>query len=185
MFDEIAAQLRSTFDEMRYGTATRTITVAKPYCSPARDCVMTALKPYGVRVFDYHEAARMANPLAVLRMTAKIAGDVGLTVPNALPIAQVAHVTVSEAAAAWAEYLLLRTGKLYRVGPYVNRRNEAWAARHGGRMPPAWGEGKPWIERSCTEGVNAWQQIRETAKEAQMPVNERQSGHKFTRKRKL
>lgn len=164
MFDEIAAQLRSTFAEIRYGTATRTITVAKPYCSPARDSVMTALNLYGVRIFDYHEAVRMANPLTVLKMTAKVAGDAGLTVPNALPIAQVAHVTVSEAAAAWAEYLLLRTGKLYRVGTYINQRNEQWAAWHGGQMPPAWNEGKPWIETSCSKGMQQWQAAKDAVK---------------------
>lgn len=156
MFNELLNELRSTFDELRHGTATRTITVAKPFCTPCRHIVTGTLSPYGVRVYSYSEAARMANPLTVLRMTTKIAGDAGLNLPNALPIAQVAHVTVSEAAAAWAEYLLLRTGQLYRVGGYINRRNEVWAARHGGRMPPAWNEGRPWIEKSCKDGITAW-----------------------------
>ena len=160
MFDEIAAQLRSTFAEMRYGTPTRTITVAKPYCTPCRHIVTAAFQRYGVKLYSYSEAARMVNPLTVLKMTGKIAGDGGLTIPNALPVAQVAKVTVSEAAAAWAEYLLMRTGTLYVVPPYVNRRNEQWAAQHGGRMPPAWHEGKPWIERSCSEGVTAWQDTK-------------------------
>lgn len=160
MFDELAAQLRSTFAEMRHGTPTRTITVAKPYCSPARYIITATFQQYGVKLYGYSEAARMVNPLMVLKMTGKIAGDGGLVIPNALPVAQVATVTVSEAAAAWAEYLLMRTGRLYVVPPYVNRRNEQWAARHGGRMPPQWDKGQPWIEKSCSEGVTAWQDAK-------------------------
>lgn len=167
MFDELAAQLRSTFTEMRYGTPTRTITVAKPYCTPCRHIVTATFQRYSVKLYSYSEAARMVNPLTAIKMTSKIAGDGGLTIPNTLPVAQMAKVTVSEAAAAWAEYLLMRTGTLYVVSPYVNRRNEQWAAQHEGRMPPAWYEGKPWIEHSCNEGRTAWQSVRDTAKQNQ------------------
>ena len=85
-------------------------------------------------------------------------------VPVALPIATIAEIRVSEKAAAWAEYLLLRTGALYVPGRYVNRRNAEWAKRHGGVMPPAWSEGKPWIEASCKDGVKAWEQAKRLAK---------------------
>ncbi len=87
-----------------------------------------------------------------------------------LPTAHVAKVTVSKAAAAWAEYLLLRTGKMYRVGGYTDKRNEQWAARHGGQMPPAWSDGEPWIEKSCSEGVKAWQSAQKAVRDAQKPV---------------
>lgn len=90
----------------------------------------------------------------------------GTRMPSALPVATVARVTVSEKAAAWAEYLLLRTGKLYVPGAYVNKRNEQWAARHGGQMPPAWDKGQPWIESSCSAGIQQWQQVKDAAKQA-------------------
>lgn len=175
MFGELFKEIKSTVSIMRYGTTTRTITVAKPFCTPCRHIITGALDPYGVRIYSYSEAARMANPLTVLRMSSKIAGDGNLKIPHALPIAQVAQVIVSEKAAAWAEYLLLRTGKLYRVGPYINQHNREWAARHGGQMPPAWHEGKPWIKNSCSEGIQAWKVVKEAAKRGQTSVNDRQT----------
>ena len=164
MFGELLKDIKDTVSTMRHGTPTTTLTFAKPYCSPARHIVTGALEPYGVKVYGFSEAARMTNPLTVLKMTSQIASGSGLVIPHALPVAQVATVTVSEAAAAWAEYLLLRTAKLYRVGPYINKRNQQWAAQHGGQMPPAWDEGKPWIERSCSEGVKAWQEVKQAQK---------------------
>lgn len=164
MFGELLKDIKDTVSTMRHGTATRTITVAKPYCSPARGIIEPVLAKYGVKMYGYQEAPRMTNPLTVLALTSRIPGTSGYKIPNALPVAQVATVTVSEAAAAWAEYLLLRTGKLYRVGPYVNKRNQQWAAQHGGQMPPAWDEGKPWIERSCSEGMRQWQEVKQATR---------------------
>jgi hypothetical protein len=164
MFADIFADLRGAVDEMRYGAKVRTITVAKPYCAPARDAVMTALKPYGVKIYNYHEAERMVSPRTVLKMSKSFADYVD-SMPGTLPVATVATVTVSAEAAAWAEYLLIRSGKLYRVGPYINRRNAEWAGKHGGQMPPAWHEGKPWIETSCRAGMDAWQKVKDAAKQ--------------------
>ena len=164
MFGELLKDIKDTVITMRHGTPTTELTFAKPYCSPARGIIEPVLAKYGVKMYGYHEAARMANPLTVLKMTSQIASGSGLVIPHALPVAQVATVTVSEAAAAWAEYLLLRTAKLYRTGGYINRRNQQWAAQHGGQMPPAWDEGKPWIERSCSEGVKAWQEVKQAQK---------------------
>lgn len=167
MFDELVKEIKNAVGELRHGTRTRTITVAKPYCSPARHIVTGALEPYGVKIYGFSEAARMANPLDLIRGSAAITMSRVKDIPAMLPISQVAHVTVSESAAGWAEYLLLRTGKLYRVGGYINRRNAAWAAQHGGTMPPAWNEGKPWIESSCSQGVKAWQQVKAASQNAQ------------------
>lgn len=164
MFGELLKDIKDTISTARHGTPTRTIVVAKPYCSPARHIVTGALEPYGVKLYGFSEAARMGNPLDLIRGSAAITMSRVKDIPAMLPISQVAHVTVSEAAASWAEYLLLRTGKLYRVGPYINRRNAVWAVKHGGQMPPAWDEGKPWIEKSCKEGVNAWQEVKRQAK---------------------
>ena len=169
MIGDILNDLKSTFDEVRNATATRTITVAKPFCTPARDIVMTALNGYGVKVYDYSERvipvslADFARRMKIERKTFENL-QYGSMAPVFLPMAIHAEVTVSEKAAAWAEYLLLRTGKLYVPGKYVNRRNEEWAAKHGGRMPPAWQEGKPWIEQSCSEGKQAWRQARAVLK---------------------
>ena len=159
MIGDILIDLKSTFNDLGGGTPTRTITVAKPYCAPCRGIVMTALQNYGVRVHGYEERAQTVSA----RQAFQVSKMPSTETPTHLPVAQVARVTVSEKQAAWAEYLLLRTGKLHVIGDYVNRRNEAWAARHGGRMPVAWQEGKPWIERSCSEGKHAWRQAKRVA----------------------
>lgn len=160
MFGELLKDIKDTISAARHGTATETLTFAKPWCAPSRGIIEPVLQKYGVKVYGFSEAPKMTSPAMVLKMTAKIPGDGGLKIPQALPVAQVAKVTVSKDAAAWAEYLLLRTEQLYRVGPYINRRNATWAAQHGGQMPAAWDEGKPWIEKSCSEGMKAWQAVK-------------------------
>lgn len=168
MFGDLLKDIRDSVGEMRHGTPTTTLTFAKPYCAPARGIIEPVLAKYGVKVYGYSEGLQMANPLTLLAKESKLDprafDDLAQTVPFQLPVAQVAKVTVSEKSAAWAEYLLLRTNQVYRVGGYVNRRNEQWAARHGGQMPPAWGEGKPWIESSCSSGVQQWQAVKDAAK---------------------
>lgn len=164
MLSELVKEIVGAVSELRHGTATETLTFAKPWCAPSRGIIEPVLAKYGVKVYGFSEAERMANPLTVLKMTAKIPGSSGLAIPHALPIAQVAQVTVSKEAAAWAEYLLLRTGKLYRVGGYINKRNQAWASKHGGQMPPAWNDGEPWIEKSCSDGIRQWQQVKNAIK---------------------
>lgn len=191
MFGELFKDIRDAVSEVRHGTPPTTLTFAKPYCAPARGIIEPVLAKYGVKVYAYSEGLRMANPLTLLAKESKLDprafDDMAASFPLQLPTAQVAKVTVSEKAAAWAEYLLLRTNQVYRVGRYINKRNEAWAARHGGQMPPAWHEGKPWIERTCSEGVNAWQQVKEAAKQGvpkgTPPTNERQTGRKLTKGR--
>lgn len=168
MFDELRNELRATVDGLRDGTATRTIAVAKPYCFPARNIITGALQPYGVKVHAIREEVIRVSLLDFARrMRVELRTWDNLRYGPAalvfLPMAIHARVTVNEPAAAWAEYLLLRTGKLYVPGAYVDPRNAAWAARHGGRMPPQWNEGKPWIEASCKEGISAWQPVKATA----------------------
>jgi len=135
MFGELVNEIKSAFG----GTITRKIIVAKPYCTPARDCITGALQPYGVVVHGFREYTEQVNHLG--RM---------------VPALQVAEVTVSAQAASWAEYLLLRSGKFRVYGEYQDVRNEAWATKHAGQMPPAWKAGKPWIEKSCSAGIEAW-----------------------------
>ena len=181
MFGELFDDLRSEFgamrDELRHGTQTRTLTVAKPYCSPARDIVMTALQPYGVRIYGYSEHTEKTELRGFLRrmkIEAKTFENLryGPAAAGWLPMAIVAEVTVSEKAAAWAEYLMLRTGKLYVPGEYVNKRNADWARQHGGEMPPRWNE-QPWIERSCSDGMNAWSDMKRAMQSHQISQKRR------------
>jgi hypothetical protein len=160
MFDDLRKEFAGMFGSVRPGPATRTLTVAKPFCAPARDLITATFKQYGVKVYGYDEQVKMLSPRQAMK-NLSVPGDSEIRNFDPLPVAQVAKVTVSESAAAWAEYLLLRTGKLYVPGQYVNKRNADWAARHGGKMPPA---GQPWIERSCSEGMKAWAPLREAAK---------------------
>lgn len=164
MFGDLFKEISDTFDELRIGEPTRTLRVAKPFCSPARHIVTGALQPYGVKILDYQEKVRTAGVRGMLKQMYLDDDSFDGDIKVPLPMAQVAKVEVSEKAAAWAEYLLLRTGKLYVVGDYVNKRNEAWARQHGGTMPAAWNDGKPMIETSCKAGMDAWGPLRKAAK---------------------
>lgn len=164
MFDDLFKDIADTFKDLRIGEPTRTLTVAKPFCSPARHIVTGALEPYGVKIYDCKETIKTAGVRGMARQLglSEDAFDASVKVP--LPMAQVVKVEVSEKAAAWAEYLLLRTGKLYVVGDYVNPRNERWARQHGGTMPTAWHDNRPMIETSCKAGMDAWAPLRKAAK---------------------
>lgn len=168
MFGELMNELRATVGSLRPGPARQTITVAKPFCAPARNIITGALQPYSVKIHSIQEHTKLisirdfARRMKVeLRTFENL--QYGLAAPGFLPTAIIANVTVNEAAAAWAEYLLLRTGLLYVPGRYADPRNEQWAARHGGQMPPAWEKGQPWIERTCSEGMQQWQAVKEAA----------------------
>lgn len=166
MFGDIFKELTDTLDELRHGSPTRTITVAKPYCSPARHLVTGALQPYGVRIYDLHEYTKRVGIRAALQQYGldPKAFDQGERKFDTLPLAQVCEVKVAEKAAAWAEYLLLRTQQLWIVGKHINQRNAEWAAKHQGVMPPAWADGKPMIETGCSKGMEAWGPLRAAAK---------------------
>ncbi len=157
MLSELRKEFGDVFNGLWHGQNVRTLTIAKPYCTPARNLITATFQQYGVRIFDYDEQTKKMNPLqAVKNLKVKANGIENITRLSPFPLAQIAKITVSEKQAAWAEYLLLRTGKLYCPNGYVNKRNAAWAAQHGGQMPPAWANNKPWIEKSCSEGKAAW-----------------------------
>ena len=165
MFDELRKEFGDMLSEFRIGEPTRTLTVAKPYCSPARHIITGALQPYGVKIYDLTETIKTAGVRGMMRQMNLSEDSFDGNTKVALPMAQVAKVEVSAKAAAWAEYLLLRTQKLYVVGSYQNPRNEAWARKHGGTMPTAWNEGKPMIETTCKAGMDAWGPLRKAAKQ--------------------
>ena len=165
MFGDLMKDLRGSFG----AAGTRVITVAKPFCSPARDIITGAFQPYGIKMFNYHEEVKMVSLKDFARrMKVELRTfenlKFGIGAPMFLPAAIYAHVTVSAKAAHWAEYVLLRTGKLYVPGAYVDRRNEEWASKHNGHMPPAWNGGKPTIEATCSAGVKAWEPIKDAMK---------------------
>lgn len=92
------------------------IVVAKGFCTPARDAITATLAPYGVR----HTVQPYPDPLQ-----------------------NVATVIVSDRAAAWAEYLLLRSGRFVLRSKPIDRRNLKWAIKWQGAMP------QPWVEPGC------------------------------------
>lgn len=178
MFNELLSDIKGAISTVKHGTPTTELTFAKPYCTPARGIIEPVLAKYGVKVYGYKEEVKMIGAqyaLKNLRVDANAIESITRML-DPLPTAQVAKVTVSEAAAAWCEYLLLRTGKMYRVGGYVDRRNEQWAARHNGQMPPAWDNGTPWIEASCSNGIEAWQGAKQAIKQAQNARKQQQKG---------
>jgi hypothetical protein len=172
MFGELFKDIKDTISSVRYGQPTRVITVAKPFCSPARILITSALQPYGIKVHDIRErmiTLSLHDFLRRMKVEARTWENLkfGPAAPLFLPMAWHAKVIVNEAAAAWTEYVLLRTGKLYVPGKYVDPRNEQWAARHGGKMPPAWRDGnEPMIESSCNDGKAIWKQAKMMTKGA-------------------
>lgn len=167
LWKEIAGDLRAGLSD---APQTRTITVAKPYCSPARRIITGALQPYGVKIHaisERVEEAALDGFLRRMRVELRTWDNLkfGPIAAVWLPMAIIAEVTVNAKAAAWAEYLLLRTGRLYVPRDYVDPRNKAWAERHGGTMPPAWNDKKPWIETSCQKGMDAWGPVRKAMAE--------------------
>lgn len=107
------------------------IAVSKGWCTPARDTILTALAPYGIVVHDIGEDL----------------------IPDPEHPAYIdAYVRVNPQAAEWAEYILLRTGKLGLLSTPINPRNLQWAAQHDGKMPTPWRmlKGERWIESGCS-----------------------------------
>lgn len=166
MLKEIFGDLSDMLGDFMPGPKTRTITVAKPCCAPARPIITSALLPYGVKIHKLTEGAMLVTPKKWLRQQGLRVDNQTEAFERPAPFASIAKLVVNEKAAAWVEYLLLRTGKLYVPGGYVNERNADWAARHGGKMPPAWKDGKPWIEKSCSESIKAWEPVKKVLKEA-------------------
>lgn len=160
---DIRKDVQGVVNEIVYGQRTAVVTVAKPFCSPARNIITGALQPYGVKIHRINERCEYVSIQGFIRKwrievktfeNFKYLNPMGIAMW--LPKAVIAEVIVNEAAAGWAEYLLLNTGKLFVPGEYVNPKNAQWAARRGYKMPVAWNSDEPWLERSCAEGINTW-----------------------------
>ena len=108
---------------------TTKIVVAAAMCTPTRTHVRNALQPYGVKFGIGAEYWGDVAGQAVIR-----ASDAYL---------QVCEVLVNDQAAVWAEYLMVRSGKLQLISKPLDRRNLRWALQWGGAMP------RPWVEAGC------------------------------------
>ncbi len=122
----------------------KTIRVARGLCSPLRDDVLTALKPFGVRV---------------LNITAWGEGHWHIPCPDWAPFPDadiwvrkhICDVTVSDAQAAWAERLLWKSGKCDLESKPLNP-SLKWTApaecKEGANSLRSRGERyKPWSEQ--------------------------------------
>ena len=120
---------------------TTTIRVSRGLCSPMRDDVLTALRPFGVKILAFDCWGE---------------GHYHLPVPPSMRMPDSdkwvryhrAAITVSDKQAAWAERLLWQSGKVWLDSPPINKglKWEAPAActagEHGtlgrGTMPTPW-----------------------------------------------
>jgi hypothetical protein len=122
---------------------TTTIVVSRGLCSPMRDDVLTALKPYGVRILALDCWGEGHWHIPVPDDT--IFPDADIWVKK-----HIAHVTVSDAQAAWAERLLWQSNKVWLESKPINPRlkweapPECKVGAHGtlgrGHMPTPWAE---------------------------------------------
>lgn len=94
------------------------IVVSKGWCTPARDSILSAFKPYGI-----------VNPIITETL---------IEYPVIGPVAIHATIEVNTQAVEWAEYLVLSTGKFKLVSKAHDPGNERWAARRNGVMPAHW-----------------------------------------------
>lgn len=123
---------------------TTTIQVSRGLCAPMRDDVLTALKPFGVKIlaFDCWGEGHYYLPVAPSERVPD-GGEIGKWARR-----HVATITVSDAQAAWAERLLWQSGKVWLDSPPLNK-GLKWetpptctAGEHGklgrGTMPTPW-----------------------------------------------
>lgn len=165
-----------------------TFTVQKPYCTPCRDILYTALEPYGIPINAFSERTtyRSITSLAKLwKIELRTFENLkfGPAAPGYLPYAMEAKFSVPKAQASWAEYLIESTGRLCVTGGRINAKNREWGDRRLGKMPVPWDKSagiqyarssrltppeddRPWIESSCSAGKALWQEVNLRVKKA-------------------
>ena len=120
---------------------TTTIQVSRGLCAPMRDDVLTALKPFGVKILAFDCWGEGHYHLPVPSSMRMPDSDIWVRYHRAV-------ITVSDRQAAWAERLLWQSGKVWLDSPPLNR-NLVWTApaackagEHGtlgrGDMPTPW-----------------------------------------------
>lgn len=105
------------------------IIVAQGMCAPIRPQVLTALQLYGFKGLHVESYAQAED--------GRRAKDGALVIGNDRPQCNVAEITVSDAAARWCEYVLLRSHKFQLMSRPLDARNERWAAKWTA-IPRAW-----------------------------------------------
>lgn len=126
---------------------TVTIQVSRGLCSPMRDDVLTALKPFGVKILEFDCWGEGHYHLPVPPSQRMPDSDKWVRYHRAT-------ITVSDAQAAWAERLLWQSGKVWLDSPpHPKNKGLKWTApaactagEHGtlgrGDMPTPWSERK-------------------------------------------
>ena len=134
---------------------TTTIRVARGLCSPLRDDVLTALKPFGFKEGEQLQIDAWGEGHW------HIPGPDWMTYPDAdiWVRKHICEVTVSDARAAWAERLLWKSGKMDLESPKLNPRLE-WTApaecKEGANSLRSRGERyKPWSEQESKSKTRA------------------------------
>jgi hypothetical protein len=107
---------------------TQTIIVAQGMCSPIRGKILTLFRPYGFK------------NLKVKSYSVSSAGygrDGATFAAGARVDYNVAEITVSDASARWAEYLICRAKVFRLMSTPLDPRNEVWASKWD-TLPRAW-----------------------------------------------
>ena len=180
-----------------------TFMVEKPFCCPPNELIEAALHPVGIPVFELKSwIENMALDTFAKRMKIEMKTfenlKYGGLAPGYLPMAFRATFKVPKTRANQAEYLMLSTQRLIVIDGMVNHKNEAWAARRGGKMPrasdPQRGRAyamrqqdanykymppSPAYESACIQAKELWAQVEKLAKAHQEAKQARK--HKRTK----
>jgi hypothetical protein len=119
-----------------------TLKLTAAYCTPARNWLPDILAPYKVKnvvVRDKNQSDDYGN------------------------MWQDVEVDVNKQAAAWAEYLLLRSKKLVPNGKLFEEKNMEWASRRE-TMPKAWTDGSCEAAKSALKQAGKNKPAREKGK---------------------
>lgn len=111
------------------------IVLAGPICAPLRNQILTMLHQYGIT------SARVTDGYA-LGADGSRGREGAFVLGRTQAVRQIYHVRVSRQAAAWAEYILLRSRQYELLSQPMEERNATWAARWQGRMPKPWRQGQ-------------------------------------------
>lgn len=119
-----------------------TLKFTAAYCTPARNWLPDILAPYKVKnvvVRDKNQSDDYGN------------------------MWQDVEVDVNKQAAAWAEYLLLRSKRVVPNGKLFEDKNREWAARRDD-MPKAWTDGSCEAAKEALKGAGKKKPAREKSK---------------------
>ena len=137
------------------------IIVAQGMCAPIRPQVLTALQDYGFKPLHVESYAQSED--------GRRAKDGALVIGNDRPQCNVAEITVSDAAARWCEYVLLRSHQFQLMSKPLDPRNELWAAKWT-TLPRAW------TQAGCSVKQAATRQSRQSQTQRTRHIKRQQAG---------